>query len=60
MSQTTALQVRYQLHDEQLAEHQRRLDSAFDLLLEEVLRMRSSVVHHRGGLGDSTPAGGQE
>lgn len=63
MSQTTAPQVRYyQLHDEQLAEQQKGLDSAFDFLFEEVLRMRSSVrnAHHHIASTDSTPTGGKE
>ena len=61
MSQKTALQVRYQLHDEQPAEQQKRLDSAFDLLFEEVLSMRSSVgcADHHDAPTDSTPTGGQ-
>lgn len=59
MKETTP-QVRYQIHDEQLAEHQKGVESAFDLLFEEVLRMRSAAgyVQHHVAPADSTPAGG--
>lgn len=54
MRRTNAPQIHYQLQGEQVAEHQWLLDSAFDILFEEVLRTRS-VEYLRVAPTDSTP-----
>jgi hypothetical protein len=60
MSKKIGPEVYYQTNGE-LAEQQRRLESAFDLLFEAVMRMRTSVgyAHHHAAPTDSTPTGSQ-
>lgn len=62
MGTRTMPQVHYQLHDEPPAGHHMRLVSAFDLLFEEVLRMRSVIgcVHHHVAPTESTHTEGRE
>lgn len=54
MSKSTAPNVFYQSVDEQVAERQRRMDSAFNILFDEVLKAACRTAR------DSTPTGGQE
>ncbi|APO49707.1 hypothetical protein BRDID11004_75210 [Bradyrhizobium diazoefficiens] len=59
MKEATAPQIQYQITDEQVAERERRLEKAFDLLFEEVLSRRSKARNNLAPT-DSTPTGGRK